>query len=72
MKLVTGTSKNGEMELPAVDSCGLSEGEEDDQFDAVQFKENKGQNLFHKLKNMRKKGENPFEDIQMSEKDPLT
>ena len=54
MKLVSGSSKNGELELPAADSCGLSEGEEDDQFDAVHFKESKGKNIFHKLKNMRK------------------
>jgi hypothetical protein len=54
MKLVAGSDKNGEMELPAADSCGLSEGEEDEQFDAVQFKETKGKNIFHKLKNIRK------------------
>ena len=54
MKLVSGANKNGEIELPAADSCGLSEGEEDEQFDAVHFKENKGKNLFRKLKSMGK------------------
>lgn len=55
MKMVSGSNQNGEMELPAADSCGLSEGEEDEQFDAVHFKESKGKNLLHKLKNIRGK-----------------
>lgn len=57
MKLVAGSGKDGEVELPAADSCGLSEGEDDDeQFDVVGFKNNKsGGGLMHKLKNMRGK-----------------
>lgn len=53
MKLVGqegSTGKYGEMELPGVDSCGLDEGEEEEQFDAVHFKESKGKQLFNKLK----------------------
>ena len=38
MKLIESTGNTRDGELPAVDSCGLDEGEEDEQFDAVEFK----------------------------------
>ncbi|XP_064604934.1 endosome/lysosome-associated apoptosis and autophagy regulator family member 2-like isoform X3 [Liolophura sinensis] len=76
MKLVgqeNSTGKYGEMELPGVDSCGLDEGEEE-QFDAVHFKESKGKQLFNKLKLKigGKDDDNPFESIALSEKQSLT
>ena len=42
-------------ELPAADSCGLDEGEDDEQFDTVAFKESKGKAFFKKIKIMAKK-----------------
>jgi hypothetical protein len=44
MKLVHGNEPNYDGELPGVDSCALSDGEED-QFDSVQFKESRGSKL---------------------------
>lgn len=55
MKLVGATEgKDGEMELPTAETCALSEDEEE-QFDAVDFKEAKGNKFFSKIKNMGKK-----------------
>ena len=71
MKLVHGNEPNYDGELPGVDSCALSDGEED-QFDSVQFKESRGSKLLNKLRGKRSKDdENPFE-TGTSEKIPLT
>lgn len=47
MKLIESSShaKDG-MELPGVDSCGIDEGDEEEQFDAVEFKSSKKKNTF--------------------------
>lgn len=56
MKLVANSdSKCGE--LPAAETCGMDEDEED-QFDAVQFKESKGKKLLNKLKRIAGKVRN--------------
>ena len=52
-KLVESTSGK-DSELPAAETCALDEGEEDEQFDAVEFKQ-KGSKLFRKLKQPSKK-----------------
>ena len=71
MKLVHGNEPNYDGELPGVDSCALSDGEEE-QFDSVQFKESRGSKLLNKLRGKRSKDdENPFE-TGTSEKIPLT
>ena len=59
MKLI-GTSENrdGSHELPAAETCALSEDDDDEQFDSVQFKESKGTKFFSKIKNMGKKVSN--------------
>jgi hypothetical protein len=54
MKLVHGNEPNYDGELPGVDSCALSDGEED-QFDSVQFKESRGSKLLKKLRGKRSK-----------------
>lgn len=54
MKLVHGNEPNYDGELPGVDSCALSDGEED-QFDSVQFKESRGSKLLNKLRGKRSK-----------------
>ncbi|CAH1782541.1 unnamed protein product [Owenia fusiformis] len=75
MKLAAGSGKpniDGEMELPAAETCALSEDEEE-QFDAVKFKESRGSKFMNKLKNITGKGgDNPFESIQLTDKTPLT
>jgi hypothetical protein len=53
MKLVESTSTK-EGELPAAETCALDEGEEDEQFDAVEFKQ-KGHKFFSKFKSGAKK-----------------
>ena len=59
MKLVTSSSGKEEGELPAAETCALSDDEED-QYDAVAFKEGKSGNLFSKIKNIGKKvGQHP-------------
>lgn len=72
MKLVHGNEPNYDGELPGVDSCALSDGEEE-QFDSVQFKESRGSKFMNKLRGKRSKkdDENPFESAS-SEKIPLT
>ena len=54
MKLVHGNEPNYDGELPGVDSCALSDGEEE-QFDSVQFKESRGSKLLNKLRGKRSK-----------------
>lgn len=63
MKLVAGSDggKDGEMNLPAAETCALSDDDEDEHFDAVDFKETKGNQFFSKLKNMGKKDDTVFE-----------
>lgn len=53
MKLVEN-SGTGEMELPAADSCGLEE-DEDEGGDSVTIKSSKGARFFKKLTNKIKK-----------------
>ena len=61
MKLVADAgSKEGE--LPAAESCGLSD-EEEEQFDSVTFNEGKGRKFFSKLKGLNKKVSLAFLDI---------
>ena len=48
MKLIESSSGK-EGELPAAETCALDEGEDEDQFDAVQFKK-KGNKFFSKFK----------------------
>ncbi|KAI0226266.1 hypothetical protein LSAT2_023113 [Lamellibrachia satsuma] len=72
MKLVVSSS--GDLELPAVETCALDNEEEDEeQCDRIHFKQ-KGK-FFSKLKNIatnKKMDDNPFENISLSEKSPLT
>ncbi|XP_074646985.1 endosome/lysosome-associated apoptosis and autophagy regulator family member 2-like [Tubulanus polymorphus] len=83
MKLVTsGPNKDGDAELPAAETCAIDEGEDDENFDSVQFsRESKGKKLFNKLKSMAGKRENfrayygddnPFEHIKLTEKSPIS
>ena len=53
MKLVEG-SGSGESELPAADSCGLEE-DEDEGGDSVTIRSSKGARFFKKLTNKIKK-----------------
>jgi len=48
MKLIESSIGKDGGELPAAETCALDEGEDDDQFDAVQIK-SKGRKLFGKL-----------------------
>ena len=52
MKLVASAGgKDGNYdELPAAETCALEDGEEEEQFDAVHFKEERGNKFFNKLK----------------------
>ena len=49
MKLVADANTK-EGELPAAESCGLDEEDEDEQFDSVKFNEGKGRKFFSRLK----------------------
>ena len=49
MKLVAD-SNTREGELPAAESCGLDEDDEEEQFDSVKFNEGKGRKFFSRLK----------------------
>ncbi|XP_063436075.1 endosome/lysosome-associated apoptosis and autophagy regulator family member 2-like isoform X3 [Mytilus trossulus] len=72
MKLTHQNEPTYDGELPGVDSCGLSDGEED-QFDSVQFKTSRGSKILNKIRGKRsdKDDENPFETGR-GEKIPLT
>lgn len=52
MKLTHQNEPNYDGELPGVDSCGLSDGEED-QFDSVQFKTSRGSKILNKIRGKR-------------------
>ena len=49
---------NKDGELPGVDTCALDDDEDEEQFDSVQFSENKGRKFFNKIKNIAKKVSN--------------
>lgn len=70
-KLMMTSNKDGE--LPEVETCALDDGEDEDQFDAVHFKESKRKRLMNKLKSIGSKHGNmeEFEPIRM-DKVPLT
>jgi len=70
-KLMQGGNKDGE--LPEVETCALDDGEDEEQFDAVHFKESKRNRLMNKLRSMgSKRGDmGEFEPIRM-DKVPLT
>jgi hypothetical protein len=61
MKLVHSGANSKDGELPAAETCALDEGEDEEQFDAVEFKESKGKKLFNKLKSMANKKEDFYE-----------
>ncbi len=49
MKLVSNSAGTKDGELPAAETCALSDDEEE-QYDAVQFKDAKGSKFFSKFK----------------------
>ena len=51
MKLVA-PSDGKEVELPAAETCALSEEDEEEEFDAVRFTESKGNKFFNKIKSI--------------------
>ena len=52
MKLAASSgAKDGNYDqLPEAETCALEDGEEEEQFDAVEFKENKGGKFLNRLK----------------------
>ncbi|KAG1703654.1 Small G protein signaling modulator 3 [Nymphon striatum] len=76
MKLIqSNTDKEGE--LPIAESCGIEDDEylEDEQYDNIEY--NKGKGLLGKIRamtgsNTKNEADNPFETIQLTEKEAMT
>jgi len=72
MKLVESAGGKDGAELPAAETCALDEGEDDEQFDAVQYK-TKGRKIFAKLSHIGKRQDKvaASDELQMDERSRL-